>query len=259
MKFRYENEADIPAALKAHYKKQADGSWTLECDGCVDVTRLDEFRNNNRTLHSENETLKTKFKDVDPDEYKKLKSRAELVEDGKVIAAEKVEAKITERTSAMKTEHDKVVGELNAKLAAAENEIATYVIDGSLRDEVIKLGVKETAIADVLLRGRQVFSRKDGKLVAKKPDGTDWFSAKNGEALSTKEWATLLVTEAPHLFGESAGSGAGGSGKGTGGGAGSGGTNPWKKETKNITRQMQLERDNPAEAKRLKSEAGVAT
>jgi hypothetical protein len=255
MKYLYASETEIPAELKKYYKKQDDGTWVLDCEGAVPVQKLNEFRTNNKTLFDEKAALEARFKDVDPDEFRKLKARAELVEDGKVIAADKVEAKITERTTAMKTQHDKELQAEKDARKAAEDRVASYEIDGALREAGKALGIRDTAETDLILRGRSVFAMVNGKVVAKKADGAEWFSAKNGEALTPKEWVEAnLLKEAPHLFAENNGSGAGGSG---GKGSGSSGPNPWKPETKNITKQMQVEKEDPGLAARLKTEAGV--
>lgn len=48
-----------------------------------------------------------------------------------------------------------------------------------------------------------------------------------------------------------------GGGAGGGGGSGDGAPNPWKKETRNLTEQGRLTRENPELAKRFKAEAGI--
>lgn len=254
LKFTYSTEADIPANLKAFYKKQPDETWQLEVDGAVSTAKLNEFRDNNRTLKTENEKLKADFADVDPAEYKKLKGRAELLEDGKLVGADKIEEKITARTTAMKTEHDRVLGEATKRAEAAEARVAEYVIDGELRKAAMELGVLDTGVDDVLLRGKQTFKMVNGKATAFGPDGKEIYRPKDGEPLTIRDYVEGLPTKAPHLFKASKGAESQGGDK-----TGSpGGKNPWKKDSFNLTQQMQITRENPALATRLKSEAGVA-
>ena len=49
----------------------------------------------------------------------------------------------------------------------------------------------------------------------------------------------------------------GGGNPNAGGGGGNGGINPWKKDTKNITAQAKLNKDNPTLAAQFKKAAGV--
>ncbi len=257
LKFSYANEADIPADIRKFYTAAADGSFVLQVEGVVPVAKLNEFRENNRAMKAELDTLKATFEGVDAGEYKKLKTRAELIEDGKAIAADKVEAKIAERLAAVKTEHDKAVAELTKKLTEATETVARHEIDGALRKAGAELGLLDTAVDDLILRGRSVFKLVDGKVVGYGPDGKELFSPKDGSPLAVKDWTENLSKTAPHLFKPSSGSGAGGSGSGSGGAGGGGtGKNPWKKETYNLTEQMAITRTNPTLAARLKAEAG---
>lgn len=254
LKFSYSNEADIPANVKAFYKKQADDTWQLDVEGAVPTSKLNEFRENNRTLKAENDKFKADFEGVDAAEYKKLKGRAELFDDGKLVAADKIEEKITARTTAMKTEHEKVLGELNKRAEAAEARVAEFLIDGELRKAATELGVLETAVDDVLLRGKTTFKMVNGKATAFGPDGKEIYRPKDGEPLNIRDFVEDLAKKATHLFKPSKGAGA----EGGSGGGHAGGKNPWKKETFNLTQQMQITRENPALATRLKSEAGVS-
>lgn len=257
LKFSYPTEAEIPANAKAFYKKQSDDTWQLDVEGAVPTSKLNEFRENNRTLKAENDKFKADFADVDPAEYKKLKSRAELFDDGKLVAADKIEEKISARTTAMKTEHEKVLGELNKRAEAAEARVAEFLIDGELRKAATELGVLDTAVDDVLLRGKTTFRMVNGKATAFGLDGKEIYRPKDGEPLNIRDFVEDLAKKATHLFKPSKGAGAEG-GSGSGGSGAPGGKNPWKKDTFNLTQQMQITRENPTLAARLKSEAGVS-
>lgn len=254
LKFSYSNEADIPANAKAFYNKQADDTWQLDVEGAVPTVKLNEFRENNRTMKAELDKFKADFADVDPAEYKKLKGRAELFDEGKLVAAEKLEEKISARTTAMKTEHDKTVAELTKAKEAAEAQVASFMIDGELRKAGSELGVLDTAFDDLLLRGKTTFKMVNGKPTAFGPDGKELYRAKDGEPLTVRDFVEDLSKKATHLFKPSSGGGAEG-GKTNHAGA-TGGKNPWKKDTFNLTQQMQITRENPSLAARLKSEAG---
>ncbi len=67
-----------------------------------------------------------------------------------------------------------------------------------------------------------------------------------------KAWAE--TDEGKNFVGDG-GQGGGGAG---GGNRGGGGVNPWAKDTRNLSQQGIMERDNPGKAEKLKREAGVA-
>lgn len=251
LKFSYPTEAEVPAALKPYFKKQEDGTFQIEIEGAVPVAKLAEFRENNRTLKAENDKFKADFEGVDPAEFKKLKSRAELVEDGKLVGADKIEEKIAARVAAMKAENDKSVAELTKARDAAEAQVANFMIDGELRRAGTELGVLDTAFDDVILRGKTTFRMVDGKPTAFGADGKEIYSPSKGEALSVREYVEGLAKTAPHLFKASSGSGSEGSKN-----PGTGSDNPWKEGQINLTKQMEITRANPSLAAKLKAEAG---
>jgi hypothetical protein len=63
------------------------------------------------------------------------------------------------------------------------------------------------------------------------------------------------VSDAPHLFESNAGGGAASTGAGGAGGSSRSVTNPFRKETRNVTEQMRLIRTDPQLAARLKAAA----
>jgi hypothetical protein len=137
---------------------------------------------------------------------------------------------------------------------AAEARVAEFVIDGELRKAAMELGVLDTAVDDVLLRGKTTFKMVNGKATAFGPDSKEIYRPKDGEPLNIRDFVEELAKKATHLFKASKGADSQGGDK-----TGSpGGKNPWKKDSINLTQQMQIIRENPALAARLKSEAGAS-
>lgn len=253
--FSYDNEAAIPAALRTYYKEAETGSgFVLDLQNNPLATKLSEFRENNTKLMQERDTLKKQFEGVDPEEFKKLKTRAELLEEGKLIKAEGLDAAVNKRVEAMKGEYDGKIKDLETKYTSAEQELATLKIDRELTTAASKLGLRPEAEADLVARGRGVFRLENGQVVAyvQKDGKLEKAYGADGNPLSIGAYVKDLLKTAPHLFDASKGGGSGG-----GGGAGTG-PNPWAKDSVNITRQMQIMRENPSEAARLKAAAGVA-
>ncbi len=83
----YNQESEIPEALKEHYTEK-DGVWSP--DGFVPKNKLDEFRNNNRTLSKEREELQNqllKFKDIDPNKYAEAVTKLQELENDRLAEA----------------------------------------------------------------------------------------------------------------------------------------------------------------------------
>ena len=99
---------------------------------------------------------------------------AQLIKDGKIDEV------IKRRTERMQQDHQTAIDGLTKKvetselaLQAANERIASLVIDDALTKAATELACEPTAIPDILSRGRSVFSiKEDGGLDAHRPDGT---------------------------------------------------------------------------------------
>lgn len=249
----YETKEAIPAGAGEHYTEVDNAgkkAWVLQGSGFVPSQKLDEFRDTNRDLLKFKTETETKFKDVDPDEYKTLKGRAELFDGGKLLAVDKIEEKFTARIEPLKKEFETKLTAAEQRALAAETRVAEFTIDKAAVDAALKIGIAKGAQPDIINRVRGIFKMgADGKLVAIKPDtGKEWFNGQ-GEMMTPEEFVTKhLTVDAPFLFAGNTGSGAAGSGAGTGAG---GGVNPWDPKHFDLTEQMRMFKTNPDEARRL--------
>ncbi len=76
----------------------------------------------------------------------------------------------------------------------------------------------------------------------------------DGKPIGIDDVVKPLKESAPHLFKQKEGADYNPAG---GAGAGGGTTNPWKKETYNLTEQGRILKENPVQAKQLASAAGI--
>lgn len=253
MKFSYDNEADVPADLKQYYK-EVDGKWVLQCEGAVSKVRLEEFRTNNINLEKENRDLKEKFKDIDPEEARHLKTIKTELEDKK-LKEKDLDKVIEQRVGEMKTKHEREIKERDDKLNLANTELSRLKISDAAVTEATRLGLRAGAKDDLVARVSGTFRLEGGKPVAFGTDGQKIYGSDGGE-LTIKEAVEKLTKDAPHLFEPSEGTGA----NGTQGKPGSGGIipgrNPWSKDHWNLTQQGQIVKTNPKEAVRLAKAAG---
>jgi len=252
-KYKYTTEAEIPEALKAFYQKASDGTWVIDVDGAADADRLREFRDNNISLTKELADVKKAWEGFSPDEVKALVAKKAEIEAQKSKDKGEIEQLVTQRTEAMKQEHEKALNTIKTQADAANAELSKIKIDQALVAAASKHGLRASAQTDLIHRGRTIFQLENGQVTPKGPDGKPIYGPK-AEPLTPDEWVETLAKEAPHLFEQSAGSGAEGS---KGGAKGTTGANPWKTETLNRTRQAQILKTDPQAAKRLAAEAGV--
>src|SRR3954471_24123600 len=101
-KFIIDKLEDAPEALRSHYTERADGKWVFQIEGAVPSEKLKEFRDKNTELLKAAEA----FKDVDPEEYRRLLAIKNDLEKGKLKDGKTVEEVIEERTGAMKKQFE---------------------------------------------------------------------------------------------------------------------------------------------------------
>jgi hypothetical protein len=249
LKFKYANKQEIPAEQQAFYVER-DGAWTLDADGVVSQTKLDEFRQNNITLTNQ---LK-RFDGIDPDAVRQLAADKQKLEEAQQLKAGEVDKVIDARLKSARTEWDKQHGVVVAERDALTSRLTAIQIDQAVVTEATKRGLRPTAIPDITSRARVNFKLVNGVPQAFEADGQTARVGKDGVSpMTLAEWVDALVSDAPHLFEANAGSGAAGSGSG---GAGNRSVkNPFRKESFNLTEQMKLQKSDPQLAARLKAAA----
>ena len=256
LKFRFKSKDEVPAEQQALYVER-DGAWTLDVEGAVDKSKLDEFRANNITLSNQLAEQKKRFEGIDPDEVRKLaeeKQRLELLAQGH--KPEEVEKIVENRLKTAKTEWDKQFGAVTSERDSLNARLTAIQIDQGVTTVATKRGLRPTAIPDITARARTVFRLVDGAPRAYEADGKTVRVGKDGMTpMTLDEWVEQQVADAPHLFESNAGGGAAGNGSGGAGGSNRSVKNPFRKESWNLTEQMKLQKSDPALAARLKAAA----
>ena len=246
LKYKYATKQEIPAEHQSFYVER-DGAWTLDADGVVSQTKLDEFRQNNIALTNQ---LK-RFEGIDPDAVRQLADDKRKLEEAAQIKAGEVDKVLAAR---LKAELDKVHAPVLAERDALHGRLTAIQIDQAVVTEATKRGLRPTALTDITSRARTTFKLVNGVPQAFEADGQTARMGKDGASpMTLAEWVDALVSDAPHLFEANAGSGAAGSGSG---GAGNRSVkNPFRKESFNLTEQMKIQKSDPQLAARLKAAA----
>lgn len=214
LKSKVENLETIPEAVRSFYEQGQDKHFYLQVEGMEPKAKLDEFRTNNIKLMKDLEN----FKDVDPVEYRTLKSRTDddfkkaVTAATTALATDQIEAAVTTRTKKMTEEHGVLVQGLTQKLTANEQLLSVAMIDNSVRAEAAKVGAYDTAFDDLVLRARSTFKLADMQVVAFDGKGEKLYDKDGQSPLSVTSWLKDLKKSAPHLFKGMEGGGAGGSG-----------------------------------------------
>lgn len=249
LKFIITSEDDLPSdeTLKGLYSKEGD-KWVLGVEGAVPKQQLNEFREKNIELKKAIEGLG----DTKPeDAIKAIKRVAELeAQLGK--DKDKFEQLLEQRTGEMKGEFEKQLALRETTLAETRSQLKTLKIDQAIEHAGGEFGLRQGAGPDLVARGRSIFDLDDdGNIISRDQEGNQRYN-KAGEPLAPKDWVQMMVKDAAHLFDESQGSGAAGSGNR----GGAGGSNPWAKDTWNLTEQGRVMQADPARAQRLAAQAG---
>jgi Skp family chaperone for outer membrane proteins len=251
---KYDNLKEIPAEDVRLYVER-DGAWHLDADFKDERTKLAEFRTNNVALMKELTEFKQRFDGIDPEEVRRLAQEKTRLEEDQELKAGEFDKVLEARTNALRTEHQKALQALSTERDALTGQLTAIQIDQGVVATATKRGLRATAIPDITSRARSVFRLVNGVPTAFEADGKTVRVGKDGvTAMTLEEWVDQQVSEAPHLFEASAGGAAAGNGSG---GAGNRAVrNPFRKETWNLTAQMQLQKTDPQMAARLKAAAG---
>ena len=257
LKYKYATKQEIPAEQQSLYVER-DGAWTLDADGVVEKSKLDEFRATNVALMKERDDIAKKFEGIDPDAMRQLAEDKRKLEEAQTLrsatTAGEIEKVIETRLKNARAEWDKQHGVVVAERDTLHGRLSAIQIDQAVVNEATKRGLRPTAIPDITARARMTFKLVNGVPQAFDGDSQTARMGKDGTTpMTLAEWVDALVSDAPHLFEANAGGGAAGSGSG---GAGNRSVkNPFRKESWNLTEQMKIQKNDPQLAARLKAAA----
>lgn len=227
---------DVPEALRGEYEPW-DGKYKLklegEIPGFVAAAKHAEFRDTNvRLLKSLGaDTVEAALqraglftgldadrlaalKDIDPAEYRALKTKLEQLEKKGVTKPDDVQAQIQAALDGFKTT---VVGPLQEKLTTAEKanlakeqRLNEAAVRSAIGDRFVKAGGKPEAVDFIVDRAKQTFRVVDDKVVA-----AEGKYGAQGEPLTVEEWISGATKEYAFVFEPSKGGGAAPAGGGS--------------------------------------------
>jgi hypothetical protein len=209
LKFKIAKLDEVAETVRTLYRPEGD-AFVLDVDGAVDKGRLDEFRNNNITLQQQLD----KLKDVDPAKYRELIALQRKVEEKELIDKGEIDKVVALRVTSMKEEMEGQLKQTSTALSTANAQLSALLIDQAVKAAALKAGALTTALDDVVLRARSMFTIENGVPVPKNEKGEVIYGKDGTTPMSVDDWTLNLKKTALHLFASSSGSGAGG-GRGT--------------------------------------------
>jgi hypothetical protein len=255
LKVKFEDIKQIPAGDERLYVER-DGGWVLDVENDGTRTKLDEFRTHNVALRKELEDLRAKFEGIDPVEVRRLAEEKQKLEEERQLKAGEFNKAYENRVKGLNADWEKKLAAANALTDSLTSRLTVTQIDQGVLTAGTKRGLRHTAIPDITARARAVFKLVNGVPQAFEADGKSVRYGRDGiTPMTLEEWVDLQTTEAPHLFESNAGGGAASNGGGAAAGSNRSVKNPFRKETRNITEQMRLQRTDPHLAARLKAAA----
>lgn len=216
----------VPDGLK-EFAKEADGKVAVSV---VAKSKLDEFRDNNIKVVKERDDMAaalTKAKTILGTEdfdaaaatLTELRTVAQRVKDGELVANTSLDDALKQRTEQMRQSYEtevqtkaKEAAEWRNKFSQTDTKLRQTYIDRAVTDVVLdeSIGVHPKAVRDILGRAYDVYSvSDDGKLTPKRGEAV-LYGADGVTPMSPKEWVLSLREEAPYFFKGSNGGGSSG-------------------------------------------------
>lgn len=274
LKFKVKSLDEVPEESRGLYKQV--GEWfVLQVEGAVDpelaaaelAAKVKEFRDNNTDLLKKNKDLEEKLQPIEAlggaEGLKKLQELQHKIEGDEVLKLfsegkrEEYDQRLTSRMQEKFTREldarDKKIGELDGEVARLKQDIQDRDVSAAIDKACDEVRVDPMYRDAASMLVRKYIKYEDGKIVVIGDDGKEAFGP-NAKPATVADALETMREKKPAFFLPSSGGGASGGGKGGGGAT----TNPWKRESLNLTEQARIIREQPEQAKRLKAEAGVA-
>lgn len=227
------------------------------------VKRLREEAAENRVkakaLAEQMEAFKATIDGVDIEEYRRLKDEAKKVEVEKVKDSkewEKVKEQLLQSHTKEIADREAKATEIAGRAKSLEDELSRTILGHQITVEAAVARCLNPRLVEMALaQEAKVELLEDGRRIVKLygPDGEPQIMS-NGEPKTIRQrLAEMKQDEAYAMLFEGTTRGAGSTTVVNGRKV----TNPWKMETRNLTEQAKIYRENPELAKKLAAEAGV--
>jgi hypothetical protein len=252
LKFKYPSKDQVPSDHAALYTER-DGAWFLNAEGVVDSSTADELRKQKSALEQQLNELNKRFDGINPDDVRAQLEEKRKLEEAHALKTGEFDKLLQSRTQTIRSDFEKQLSSVVSERDALTAKLTDIQINQGVIIAGTRRGLRPTAIPDITARARSAFKLVNGVPRAFEPDGSTVRTGRDGVTpMTVEEWIDAQVSDAPHLFEPNSGSGALGNGDSP---SRHNITNPWKRETWNLTKQGELTRTDPAKARALQAAA----
>lgn len=203
----------------------------------------------------------------DPEGYKKyledkdaIEAKKKELEDAELEGKGQWEALKLKLVEKHNKEFETLKGETGTEIGSLKKALDSELIENHLVKEIIAEGGNPLFLLPHMKPMVETVKGEDGKfsLQIVGEDGKPLMSEDQTKPFSTKDLVAKFKSD--ELYSPAfPGMNNGGGGNPNAGGNGGGATNPWKADTKNITEQARINKENPALAAQMKKSAGIKT
>ncbi len=197
---------NLPEGIKEHYAQDGD-NYVLQTDN---NDKIDEFRNNNRTLYRENEELKKRqaeFENQLAESQKEVQQRTEK----ELLSEGKIDELLDKRTEAMRQSYEQKINEISQQYQSAEQTLDIHIVENQIRDAAIKSHARNDRAVDHIIRAIRPQLKRDGTTAVRvDAQGNPVMSSDGKTPQGIPDLVEELRASDSFLFAESTGSGANG-------------------------------------------------
>ena len=196
MDFAFIEDADLRATAETNYATEETERKT-ETQTLIDEAVLGLKTNNEKLLDEKKQIQKAlkNFDNIDPEAAKEALKFLENNEDAQLIKDGKIDELLDRRTSTLRTEHEAAVESLSTDLLSATEGRTKYkglfegkLLDDSLTNAALEAKVQNSAIPDIILNGKMLFSvGEDGSIESRDKDGKRR-NTTDEKVLTTSTW-----------------------------------------------------------------------
>lgn len=218
----------VPEAQRAWYVEK-DGKFNLD-PSKIEIedtgglkSALDKERTAARTAEKARKDLEARYVGIDPDKVREMMAKFDGDEEGKLIAAGKIDEVVAKRSEKLRKELEKQVQAAVDKEKAADARAAKFsqrVLDNAIRIAATgKANEWAMKSGDVMRAAREIFTLNDaGEAVQLDADGNVVMSKDGKTPFSPSEWIEERRADCPHWFPATGSGGGAGGDKGHKGG-----------------------------------------
>ena len=183
----------LDESLHEHYV-EVDGKWRL--DGVPNTATLEDTMKKERKRAND---LEKKYKDVDPDEYNRLRQEEQDRKNKKLVDQGDVDGLLKTQKEQIEEEYRPIVEERDQ----LRKDNKSLLVTDKIRTKALEMDAKPAAVDDIISRAGG-WELQEGEPVLMQ-DGQPVLE--NGTKVTIEGWLKNLQSSAEHLFEESDGAG----------------------------------------------------